>query len=50
MEGSVDSGTERVHAFNLFDKNNNQGFLNNNERLLQAYFPFLTHLATFCQT
>ena len=41
MEGNVDSGTERVHAFNPLDKNNNQGVLNNNERLLQAYFPFL---------
>src|SRR5260370_7855334 len=41
MGGKVDSGTERVHAFNPLDKNNNQRVLNNNERLLQAYFPFL---------
>src|SRR5260370_40285844 len=41
MEGNVDSGTERVHAFNPLDKNNNKRVLNNNERLLQAYFPFL---------
>lgn len=46
MEGNVDSGTERDHAFNPFDKNNNKGVLNNNERLLQAYFPILMPLAT----